>query len=102
MVIKDPRGICPGGDNRLVGRVQMPNGNPLPEVTMRLNGPGTEIRKNETGGDGRFDLGTLPETDSILRVRAEQQDHPAEGISAFDALHRYQVLTGSAQPAHPY
>ena len=102
MVVKDPRGICPGGENRLVGRVQMPNGNPLPEVTMRLNGPVTEIRKNVTSGDGRFDLGTLPETDNILRVRAEKQDHPAEGISAFDALQIYQFATGRAQPRDPY
>lgn len=102
MVIKDPRGICPGGDNRLVGHVRMPNGKPLSEVVMRLNGPVAEIRRNVTSGDGRYDLGTFPATENTLRVRPDKSDHPAEGISALDALKIFKIASGKEQPEDPY
>src|SRR5699024_1040013 len=102
MVIKDPRGICPGGDNRLTGYVQMPDGKPLSDVVMRLNGPVAEIRRNITSGDGRYDLGAFPVTENTLRVRPDKSDHPAEGISAFDALQIFQFATGKQHPANPY
>ncbi len=100
--IKDPRGLCPNARNQLSGGIKTPEMKPIPEVEVRLNGPVSEIRRNITGTDGKFNLGNFPSTNEALTIIPSKDDHPLNGITAFDALTIFRIASRKSTLTTPY
>ena len=102
MEVKDPRGLCPGSGNQLAGNIKTPDQRPISNVSVRLNGPVTEIRRKMTDDHGKFNLGTFPSTNESLMIEPIKEDSPFNGITAFDALNIYRMATNKSTPTTPY
>lgn len=102
MEVKDPKGLCPNSSNLLVGNVTMPDQQPVANVSVRLNGPVAEIRRNVTNDEGSFNLGQFPSTSSNLMIQPVKDDSPHNGITAFDALSIFRMATDKSTPTTPY
>ncbi|MBY5959809.1 T9SS type A sorting domain-containing protein [Membranicola marinus] len=100
--VKDPRGLCPNSDNQLAGSIRTPEQYPISEVSVRLNGPVAEIRRNMTDNSGTFNLGAFPTTSEALRIEPSKEDNPLNGITAFDALSIFRMAMNKSTPTTPY